>query len=217
MNSPNFFNLLSQRDGEKVTYFYMFALFFSFGTSALIRYNSLVQIDNSYTRTKLGIVFQEDDARFKKPTIVSFIPPFDDTWNWAILSPVDQKSNDQIMCGDNVYLYSSFRDMFINTRYDEKLGKNIVFASRIPNGNYSIFTLECNKKEPFQTNIEFALQSVATKCYLYTDFSKHHPELDSAYYVNCSYISQKSIWSITEGLFILPKEKTQPTETSDEL
>ena len=197
----------------------MFSFFFYFTNSALIRYNSLIQLENSYSKTKLGIVYQEDDARFKKPTIVSFVPPFDNTWNWAILSPYDDKSTDQVMCGDDVYLYNSYRDMFLNTRFDQKQERNIVFASRIPNQNISLYKIDCPNGKPFQTDIEFSLQNIATKCFLYTDFTQHHPELTNAYLVNCSYISQKSIWSVKEGLFIIPKETPNPEsqEISNEL
>ena len=197
----------------------MFSFFFSFSNSALIRYNSLIQLKNSYAQTNLGILYKEDDARFKKPTIVSYIPPFEESWNWAILSPADEKSSDEVMCGDNIYLYNSFLDMFLNTRYDQKQDRNIVFASRIPNSNVSLYRLDCPIGTKFQTGIEFSLQNMATKCYLYTDFTHHHPDQLSAYLVNCSYVSQKSMWSVQEGLFIIPKETPEPinSESSNEL
>ena len=179
-----------------------------------IRYNSLVQLKNKLTKTKLGLIYDETDARFKKPVVVSQNDPFDDTWNWALISPRGEKVSDQIKCGDNTYLFNAYREVYLNVRYDNKMEKNIVFASRTPNGNHSAFNIECarNNEKIFTTDKEIFLKNEETQCYINTDFTAHHPEIETAFLVNCSTLSTKSIWSVTEGLFINEPEEEETKE-----
>lgn len=190
----------------------IFSFFLIFASSlAEVCYNSVVQLENFAMKTKLGIVYDENDARFKKPTITTTNPPFNDAWNWVILDPLNPKSTEMVKCGQNIMLYNAYREIYLNTRYDDVQNKHIVFASKVPNDKMSLFSLECKEKGFLHQTDEFFLKSSDADCYIYTSFEAEHPEMQNAFLVNCSSLNPKSIWYIEGGIFILPPEKeTEP-------
>ncbi|EAX91526.1 hypothetical protein TVAG_472680 [Trichomonas vaginalis G3] len=185
-------------------------------TLAEVTFNSVIQIENYATKTKLGIVYDGNDARYKKPTITTTNPPFNDDWNWNIIDPHNAKSTEIVHCGQKIYLYNAFHEMYINVRNDESQNKNVVFASKVPNDRMSLFSIECKEQGNLHQRDEFFLKSDDANCYLYTTFNAEHPEMPYAFLVNCSSINTKSIWSVEGGIFILPEVEESETH-SDEL
>lgn len=184
----------------------LFSIFVVIHEPPSVRYSSVIQIKNVYSKNRLTVTTETGGIQYQQPTIYSTRPPFDDGWTWVINPEEDNitLARTPVKCGSNITMMNPINKLYVSTSSTSE--KVDVVPSPHPQGKESVWTVICEKGDVWIRDQEIQLLNAKYNCFLSTSLALRTKELTNRYNVTCSSLSADAIWKAAEGIYFVEPE-----------
>ena len=185
----------------------LFSIFAAIKAPPTVRYSSVVQLKNKYSKNRLCVTSETNGPQFELPSIYSTHPPFDDGWTWIVESELDdlEFARKPVKCGSNITLMNPVSSYYLSTRKHGNSGVEVVPSSHVQ-GKQSVWSVICDRGENWIRDQSIQLRNAEFGCYLTTSLEMRTKELVNKYNVTCAKLTADAIWKAAEGVYFLDNE-----------
>lgn len=166
-----------------------------------VRYSSVVQIKNVYSKNRLTVTADQSGATYEQPWIYASRPPFDDGWLWTI-EPAEggiALARETVKCGDNITLMNPNVNSYLATRVTFN-GVEVVPAPAA-SGEGDHWQVQCREADVWVRDAQIMLKNRRHGCFLSTSLDVRQRETVNKFNVTCSSLSQEAVWKAVEGVY----------------
>jgi hypothetical protein len=178
----------------------------------IVRYSSVVQIKNFYSKHRLTVTTDADGQSYEIPWIFASRPPFDDGWMWTI-EPTDStilRARDPVTCGDNISMSNPVAKLYVGTRLTTN-GVEVI-PSAHPRGDSDQWTVVCRNPPQWTRDEEIQLQNVKHGRFLATSLGARAKETVNRFNVT---LNADAVWKAVEGVYFGEVRPAEPEDPID--
>jgi hypothetical protein len=181
----------------------------------IVRYSSVVQIKNFYSKHRLTVTTDSDGQNYEIPRIFASRPPFDDGWMWTI-EPTDSailRAREPVRCGDNISMANPIAKLYVGTRLTAN-GVEVI-PSTHRRGDSDQWTVICRNPPHWTRDEQIQLQNAKHGCFLATSLGGRANETVNRFNVTCGGLNADAVWKAVEGVYFGEVKRAEPDEPSD--
>jgi hypothetical protein len=166
-----------------------------------VRYLSVLQLKNFYSKNRLGIV-TDVTVKTQGPAIFTSRPPFDDGWMWTIEPTSNDTTsfNSPVRCGDAIALSNPINGLYLGTRSKSNIVD--VIPSPYLRGESDQWELICRNSPVWSRADQIQLKNIQSGCFLSSSIHGREKETVHKFNVTCEKLTANGVWIAAEGAYL---------------